>query len=355
MKLRFAVPCLIVLAALALGGCSTTAPGAAASLSAPAGFAPMPEPVTSFGAIASGNWLYVYGGHKGERHEYSAEMVSGSFHRLNLERRGAWERLPGSSPGQGLPLVAHRGSIYRVGGMAARNAAGARQDLYSTALVQRFDPRRGRWEDGPPLPAPRSSHDAVVAGGQLYVAGGWRLTGGTNKAVWPSTAMVLDLSHPDRGWREFPQPFQRRALALVSTGSRLFCIGGMGGDNQAVLDVDVFDTATGRWMKGPDLPAGKHKGFSCSAVALNGRIYVSAFQGDLLRLSRDERSWEVTGRLHHPRMSHRLVSSGAGQIIALGGEDGEAKRPELELLIPGSAPSVTATRPSPSNFPASAP
>jgi len=305
-----------------------------------AALAPMPEAVTSFGAVTDGGWLYVFGGHKGERHDYSADQVSGSFHRLKLSEGKTWESLPASAPSQGLPLVAHRGSIYRVGGMAARNPSGTKQDLFSTTHFERFDPRRGQWEKLTPLPAPRSSHDAVAMGDKLYVAGGWQMSGGTNKPVWPANALVLDLKNPGAGWREFPQPFQRRALALAAQGTHLYCIGGMNSDNQTTLAVDIYDTATGQWSKGPELPPGKHKGFSCSAIAQNGRLYANAFQGDLLRLALDGSAWEVVGRVQHPRLSHRIVAAGATQLIALGGGGGEEKRPDLELLTPSSTPRV---------------
>ncbi|MCI0744032.1 MAG: kelch motif-containing protein, partial [Verrucomicrobia subdivision 3 bacterium] len=128
--------------------------------------------------------------------------------------------------------------------------------------------------------------------------------------------------------------------ALASLGVRIFCIGGMDNDDEATLTVDIFDTRTGEWTEGPDLPAGKHKGFSCSAVAQQGRIYASAFKGELLRLATDERSWEVLGELQHRRMSHRLVTAGTAQLIALGGEDGGQKRPELEVLTPATGGNV---------------
>lgn len=319
--------------AVLLAGCATQQPVKTA-------LAPLPETVTSFGAVTADGWLYAFGGHKGERHDYSVEMVSGSFQRLNLSDGRAWESLPSATPGQGQPLVAHGGFIYRIGGMAARNHADVKQDLLSMTLVQRFDPQSRRWEDVAPLPASRSSHDAVVVGDKLYVAGGWQLSGGTNKPAWPRNALVLDLAHPQSGWKTFPQPFQRRALALATHGSQVFCIGGMDSNNKPTLAVDIYDTATGQWTKGPDLPPGEHEGFSCSAIAQNGRIYANAFQGDLLRLSMDERSWEVVGRLEHPRMAHRLVTAGTTQLIALGGEDGEDKRPDLELLTPAVNPLV---------------
>ena len=314
-----------------LSGCATSQP-------VKTSLAPLPETVTSFGAATSGDWLYVFGGHKGERHEYSVEMVSGSFQRLNLRDGIAWEKLPSAVPGQGQPLVAKDGYIYRIGGMAARNHTDAKQDLYSLSLVQRFDSHSGHWEDVASLPAPRSSHDAVVLGDKLYVAGGWQLSGGSDKPVWPANALVLDLKNPKAGWREFPQPFQRRALALAALGTRIYCIGGMDSDNKPTLAVEIYDIATGQWTKGPELPPGQFKGFSCSAIAQDGRIYANAFQGDLLRLSTDGSSWEIAGRLEHPRMAHRLVTAGTRQLIALGGEDGEEKRTDLEVLTPSSKP-----------------
>ncbi len=118
----------------------------------------------------------------------------------------------------------------------------------------------------------------------------------------------------------------------------MICIGGMDSDNKPTLAVDIYNPVTGKWTKGPDLPPGQFKGFSCSAIAQNGRVYVTAFQSDLLRLSKDERSWEVVGHLNHPRMAHRLVTAGKTQLIALGGEDGQDKTPDLELLTPSATP-----------------
>jgi N-acetylneuraminic acid mutarotase len=325
---------------LALAACSSTktvsTPQAAPER--PAGeLAPMPEAVTSFAAATSDGWLYVLGGHKGERHDYNSAMVSGSSYRLKLSDGRTWEKLPDGPPAQGLPLVAHRGKVYRTGGMAARNAPGAAQDLYSLTDVQRYDPAKGRWEPLPSLPEPRSSHDAVVLGDKLYVGGGWSLSGGTSKAVWPKTLLELDLKNPKAGWREIPQPLQRRALAMAVSGTKIFYIGGMDSDGKPTSAVSVYDTASGTWSDGPELPAGKFKGFACSAINQGGRIYANTFQGDLLRLAVDGRSWEKVGRLQHPRMAHRLVTAGSSQLIALGGEDGESKRPDLELLTPAAS------------------
>src|SRR5882757_5475840 len=94
------------LAAVAIGfgamlsGCTTPKPVSSK-------LAPLAETVTSFGAATCDGWLYAFGGHKGERHDYNIEMVSGSFERLNLSNGNAWESLPPATPGQGQPLVAY--------------------------------------------------------------------------------------------------------------------------------------------------------------------------------------------------------------------------------------------------------
>lgn len=333
----------IALAAL-LGACATRSDNPSAPEAPAAILAPLPERVTSFAAASHDGWLYVFGGHRGERHDYNAAMVSGSFHRLRLAEGRTWERLPAASPVQGAPLVAHGRHLYRTGGMAARNRPGEKPDLFSRAEVLRYDPARGRWEELPPLPEPRSSHDAVVLGEKLYVGGGWSLLGGTNPAVWPDHGLVLDLRRPQAGWQKFSQPFRRRALALAALDTRVVFIGGMDSDNQPTGAVEIYDTATGQWTQGPDLPAGKFKGFACTAIAQAGRIYANAFQGDLLRLSPDAQSWEIVGRLNTPRMAHRLVTAGRHQLVALGGEDGEDKRPDLELLTPAPVPAVAVSR-----------
>src|SRR5690606_3949230 len=135
--------------------------------------APMPMAVASFGAVSHRGWLYVCGGHRGERHQYSAPMVSGAFYRLRLAEGTHWERLPDAPPAQGAPLVAYGPSAYRTGGRAARSEIGEKSDRHSHSTVSRYDIQRGVWEDFVPLPEARSSHDGVILGDTLYVPGGW--------------------------------------------------------------------------------------------------------------------------------------------------------------------------------------
>ncbi len=138
----------------------------------------LPRAVTSFGAEAAGDYIYVMGGYFGAPHEYSHEGQSDAFYRINLHDLRDIETLPGAGRAQSLALVEHAGALVRVGGMVIDNAAGEDQRMRSIDTVARFDPLERTWTALPPLPEPRSSHECAVVAGHLYVAGGWKLGAG---------------------------------------------------------------------------------------------------------------------------------------------------------------------------------
>src|SRR5688572_15192096 len=180
---------VVILAALAPDPSRARAEGVG-DPDAPSRFAVLPQGLASFGACASGDWLYVYGGHVGRAHEHSRDNVATAFRRLNLLDLASWEELPAERALQGAALVAHGGAVYRLGGLEARNRRGEAEDLHSSAEVSSYDPLRRTWRALPPLPEPRSSHDAALIGSKVFVVGGWRLEGPSKS--WHRTAWVLD-------------------------------------------------------------------------------------------------------------------------------------------------------------------
>jgi hypothetical protein len=304
----------------------------AVHLSAADAYAPMPQAITSFGAVTQNGWLYVYGGHAGKRHEYSSNEVSGAFVRLNLADGKTWETLPAATPAQSPVFVADDNFIYRIGGMAARNPLGATNDVWSHDTAARFDLRRREWLPLPKLPVARSSHDGWIVDGKLYVIGGWKLCGDEEKAGWATNALVLDLRSPEAQWQAIAQPFQRRGLCVAALGKKLYAIGGMDSDASPTLDVSVLDTETGKWSDGPALPAGKLKGFGNSACVVDGRLYVSGMSGVVWRLNDQADGWVEAGKLAAPRFFHRLVPGADGQVLAIGGEGNEGKLRNIEII-----------------------
>ena len=109
--------------------------------------APLPKPVTSFGAAVADGWLYVYGGHLGTPHEYSADLQGRDLLRLNLAKPDKWEVVAEGPRRTGLAMVAYAGKLYRIGGWEAKNAAGEKWELHSSRDFARFDPKSGQWQD----------------------------------------------------------------------------------------------------------------------------------------------------------------------------------------------------------------
>jgi hypothetical protein len=294
---------------------------------------PLPEPVSSFGGAVCDGWLYVYSGHTGTEHDHSAANLSQHFRRVRLDGSGGWEELPMETPLQGLALVDHRGKLYRVGGLNARNATTDDDaDLHSTADFACFDPATNKWTALAPLPDPRSSHDAVVIGDNLYVVGGWTLAG-EGEGEWLVDSLVFDLNDPSAGWQRLPeQSFQRRALAAGQWRGQLVVLGGMDENRDVARGVELFDPASGQWSTGPELPGRGMAGFGLSAWNLGGRLYMSGYRGRLYRINDEGSDWEQVAELESPRFFHRLLPAGDDALIAVGGASRDGHLEDVERI-----------------------
>jgi N-acetylneuraminic acid mutarotase len=294
-------------------------------------FPPLPTAVSSLGAVECDGYLYVYGGHAGKTHSYDTKTVIGTFHRLKLSGGAKWEDLPGGPIAQGMNLAAHGGKVYRVGGMQPRNAPGEPADNHSLTECARFDPKVGKWEPLPPLPAGRSSHDLVVAGDKLVVVGGWQMRGKGETSVWHDTALALDLTASKPEWKSIPQPFKRRALTAAAVGNKVYVVGGLGetgGDKR----LDVLDVTTGKWTGGPDLPGADRVAFSPAACAVNGRLLVNTSEGPVYRLNAAGDGWEKVGEVTKKRIVARLIPFGNDAVLIVGGAGGGANVDALEVV-----------------------
>ncbi len=235
------IPAIALAGAITLAAADADRSGPPAEAARATRFMTLPEATASFGAVVSGEWLYIYGGHIAPTHDYWTGAVSGMFQCLHLTGDSVWEELPGGPAAQGLNLASYNGKIYRVGGMQPRNQNGDPADLHSIDHVARFDPAKMKWESLPPLHAPRSSHDVAVIGDELYVVGGWDLTGKVNDVEWTRDMMVMDLSAQNPTWTSLPQPFERRALTAAAFDGKLYVIGGMNSKDVVERTVNIYD------------------------------------------------------------------------------------------------------------------
>ncbi len=292
---------------------------------------PMPKAVASHGAIACDGYVYVYGGHAGKTHSYDTQSVLGTFHRLKLDGGTKWEELTGGPILQGMNLATHGDKVYRVGGMTPKNEPDTPSDTHSSATCAVYDPKAGKWDALPDLPAGRSSHDVVVANDTLVVVGGWQMKGKGEKSVWHDTAVTLDLKAKEAKWQSVPQPFKRRALTAATVGTKVYVIAGLGetaGDRR----VDILDVATGKWATGPKLPGDDRVAFSPAAAVVNGKLIVNTNAGPLYRLTDAADAWEKVGEATAARHVGRLIPHGTDSVILLGGAGGGGNVAEVEVI-----------------------
>lgn len=295
----------------------------------------LPEAISSFGGAVEDGWLYVYGGHTGRAHQHSRDNLSKTFARLNLANKGEWEVLAMETPLQGMALVSCDGKLYRVGGLNARNTRKEDDDLHSVDEFARFDPETKTWTKLPSLPGARSSHDAAVLDGKIYVVGGWKLTGDGSDGQWQTDALVYDTAAGDNGkWEKIAEPpFQRRALAVAAWNNRLWAMGGMDEIADIKRDVFSYDPATNTWIEATNLPGDDMQGFGVSAWGLDSGLYASGTDGVLYRLSNVEGEWEQAAELSTPRFFHRILPGGSNSLLFVAGasmSDGHMK--EIEQI-----------------------
>lgn len=291
----------------------------------------IPQTVTSLGGAVLNGDLYIYGGNMAGAHSYANGEQGKTLWKLPL-KGGEWTKVIDGPGLQGLALVPHDGKLYRIGGFTAKNEKGADKDLWSQADVAVFDPAKQEWQVFPPLPEPRSSHDAAVLGNTVYVVGGWQLQG-QDESAWHHTAWSVDLTSSQPEWKALPNlPTARRALALAAHNGKLYAIGGMleGGPTTTVA---IYDPKTRQWSDGPSLLGEGMNGFGASAFATGGQLYVSTHHGDLQRLKADGSEWESIAKLPTERFFHRMLPIDEDHLVIVGGASMKSgKFKEVEVI-----------------------
>lgn len=281
----------------------------------------LPTAVDSFGAAVHDGWLYVYGGHQGNREDQTPANLARLFVRCHPQKNQQWDELPADGQLQNLALVSCGKFLYRIGGLASDESA-AGEFLQSVSDCACFDPDGLQWTQLPALPAPRSAHDAIAVDGKIYVIGGLQEKGG--KAIdWHDSALVFDTTTgADARWESLPTPsFRLRNLAVAAWQNCIWAIGGQDDEGVASQTVYCFDPQRGYWSEGPELPMRTEglQGFGAAAWGLDSGLYVSGADGVLYRLMNVYGKWERVAQLRVPRFCHRLLPDGETALLAVAG------------------------------------
>ena len=292
---------------------------------------PLAIPVSSFGAVAVEDSIYVFGGHIAPVHEWSKTAVTGKFFVMDKnDEQPSWHPLESEQALQGMNIVSHAGDIYRVGGMEPRNETGKSADNYSVATVSRFNIQKQKWEPFKPLPEPRSSHDVILHNGIIYIVGGWDMRGEDGGEYWCDTVSFIDLKDTDPEWQAMEQPFMRRALIAACFEDCIWVLGGFTDEDEITREVNVFDIENKSWSLGPQLPEGQFNGFASAACVFENQLVISVADGKVLKLSKDRKDWQVIAQTD-PRIVHRMVPIAEG-VVLLGGANGGHNLDTVELI-----------------------
>jgi non-specific serine/threonine protein kinase len=146
-------------------------------------------------------------------------------------------------------------------------------------------------------------------------------------------------------WRTLaPAPSERTEVAAAAVGERIWVLGGYAPDGATLATVEVYDTATDTWARGPDLPVAVNHAM---AATLDGVLYIAGGNdGDgpstqVARLEGD--GWRRLAPLPQGRSAGGLVALD-GRLYLVGGvvAGGRAALAELPAPRGGLAASATA-------------
>ena len=257
-----------------------------------------------------------------------------------LQQDGGVWRTAASAPMKRTEVAAATvgGKIYVVGGFEEPSLGNVLTFAITPAL-EAYDPSMDKWTAKAPMPIGLHHVGIGVAGGRLYVIGGYKQSG---LSVWGPVATVYAYDPTADAWSErAPMPTARGALSVTVHDGKLYAIGGYEGKANSPA-VEVYDPVRNSWSSRAALPTARdHLATSTAA----GKIYAigGRLKGDYHRnLSTTEvydpesDKWSRGPDLPTARSGITAAEAG-GRVYVFGGEgpdgtfhDNEAYDPSRE-------------------------
>jgi N-acetylneuraminic acid mutarotase len=227
------------------------------------------------------------------------------------------------------------GKIYVVGGFE-EPSLGNVLNFAITHALEEYDPATDRWTAKAPMPVGLHHVGIGVAGGRLYVVGGYKQSG---LSVWGAVATVYSYNPASDVWTErAPMPTARGALSVTVHEGKLYAIGGYEGRANSAA-VEVYDPERNSWTSRAPLPTPRDHLATATAA---GKIYAigGRLKGDYHRnLSVTEvyvpiaDKWSRAADLPTARSGITAAEAG-GRIFVFGGEGADGTFHENEAYDP---------------------
>ena len=249
---------------------------------------------------------------------------------------GAW-RTAASAPIKRTEVAAATvgGKIYVVGGFE-EPSLGNMLNFAITPVVEEYDPSTDRWRARAPMPVGLHHMGIGVAGGRLYVVGGYKQSG---LSAWGPVASVYVYDPAADAWSErAPMPTARGALSVALHEGKLYAIGGYEGRANSAA-VEVYDPASNSWTSRSPLPTPRDH---LAAAAAGGKVYAvgGRLKGDYHRnlsvtevYDPNKDRWSKAADLPTARSGITAAEAG-GRLYIFGGEGADGTFSQNESYDP---------------------
>ncbi|XP_071351031.1 kelch repeat and BTB domain-containing protein 12 [Trachinotus anak] len=234
------------------------------------------------GVVTEGNDIIV-AGEAGVRRMARQKVMNVEIYRYKVEAQGSWDRLTSAEYRDSYALGSLGDTLYLLGGqMRLKN------QFLITNCVERWSLQGGPWRSAAPLPIPLAYHSVVRMKDCLYVMGGrtpqsYRMDDEPDRL----SNRLLEYDPNTNKWTELgPMKYSKYRCSAVVLNGEIFVMGGIGcegvdrGQSRRCLDaVEIYNADGDYWRDGPPLPCAQlslHNN-ACNAGVVGGKIYVCGY------------------------------------------------------------------------------
>jgi Kelch motif len=270
--------------------------------------------VESPAAVVKGR-VYLFGG-------FSDDLNASTRVDVYDPATDAWSRKKDMPAGlTHLNAVVDGGHIWFAGGFKGKHPGAATDEVWKYEIAS------DTWAPGPPLPEPRAGGGLAVAEHRLHYFGGLLTDRNTNAGDHWSLAIG-----GEKNWQREPNlPDPRGHLGATALEGKIYALGGQHGHDVKQVDVSSchrFDPKTRQWSAIASLPDGRSH-FESSTIIHEGRILIVGGRcnsslpprnvvGDILQYDPRTDRWLVVGEMPEKLMAP-AVALVSGRLIVTGG------------------------------------
>ncbi|KAG9277150.1 kelch repeat and BTB domain-containing protein 12 [Astyanax mexicanus] len=234
------------------------------------------------GVVTEGNDIIV-AGELGARRMAREKERNVEVFKYNQEAQGSWKHLSSAEYRDSYALSSLGDNLYLIGGqMKLKN------QYLITNSVDRWSLQGGPWRSAAPLPMPLAYHSVVRMKTCLYVLGGRTpQTYRTDEEPDRMSNRLLEYEPETNKWNELcPMKYSKYRCSAVALNGEIYVIGGIGcegvdrGQSRRCLDaVEIYNPDGDFWRDGPPLPWPllSLRSNAPNAGVVDGKLYVCGY------------------------------------------------------------------------------